>query len=541
MTMKPIKLALLALALTLPHAAYAGDSEDFAGCDGLKKPKSKDDGMRGEATVSRFGLNPFSSANTKAAQIVVACDKALSNPKLLPTQTVRRAHLLRARGAAKLQLKQHAAALADFDAAQTTFGNAPDPFAQRSMGVSLDLLRAIALYHLDRKDEAAALAAGAAQARPYAVQVQMAAAVLERRGRAPGAVSGPAWANLMKLEPRARQNMVGDAIASGDFASAVKLAKDHPLSWPDMNLFAAPAAFEERITAIVGAYSQTMQLAYAHAATGDAAGARAHVDAAKAKLAGTGGTTLPPELTVLIENKIVAPLARQVEARLALANGRVDDAAAILADPALVQTSATAELAKAYRAQAPTGASVIPEPAAALPDTAERDLSDLAELLLIKPESMRSVIDYKKSRPAVLSAILGAGLSMGTSLLGGVPRTSGFRSAANTDGTVKVEYTGGTTSGAMVQEMTLLRAAELAREAGKSHFVIEARTDYQQYLVMSQYGIEQSRTLSGYKTEMNVRFLDAAQAAPTAFDAVAVIDGLGPLYYDAPGAKDGRS
>ncbi|MBK9004620.1 MAG: hypothetical protein IPM41_12400 [Sphingomonadales bacterium] len=71
---------------------------------------------------------------------------------------------------------------------------------------------------------------------------------------------------------------------------------------------------------------------------------------------------------------------------------------------------------------------------------------------------------------------------MGTSLLGGIERTAGFRSSPNADGSIKVEYTGHDL-GLVVQEMTLLRAAELALEAKKPRFQIVLRSDYQRYLV----------------------------------------------------------
>lgn len=542
--MKYFTLGLFALALGLAAAppAHAGDSEDFAGCDGLKKPKSKDDGMRGVATVGRFSGLAF--GDSRPAQTVVACDRALANPKLLPAQAVRRAHLLRARAAAKLQLGQHEEALADLDAAQATLSSTTqDAFFRRSMGVSLDMLRAVALAQLGRDAEAGALAASAASQRPYAVQVQMAAAAIETQLRAPGTPPGPAYANLVKLEPAARQSLVGQAIASGDFAGAVRLAADSPPTWPDMSLsmptdmaaIAKAADPTERLTAIVGAFAQGMQLAYAHAATGDAADARAQVEAVRSKLAAAREGQMFPPLVALIDSKIVTPMASRVEARIALGEGRTELAAAVLADPALASDSLTDDLRQAYRAKMSAG-DVLP-PAATPASAASkppRNLAGLADMLLIHPESARTVIDYQKARPNILGAVVGAAFSMGTSLLGGVERTAGFRSVPQSNGAVMIEYTGNTTSGPMVQEMTLLRAAEMAREAGKSHFTIEGRKDYQRYLVMTQYNIEQSRTLSGYKTELTVRFGDgAAGPAANGFDAVAVIDALGPLYYGA--------
>ena len=48
---------------------------------------------------------------------------------------------------------------------------------------------------------------------------------------------------------------------------------------------------------------------------------------------------------------------------------------------------------------------------------------------------------------------------------------------------------------------------------------------------MMQGGFEVNRTPSGYKTELTIRFLDHMEGP--AFDAVSIIDDLGPLYYES--------
>ena len=90
------RAGLVALALGITVSAHAGVSEDFSECDGLKKPKSSDDGMRGEAT---FPL-PLQWSRCAQPATLAACDRVLSG-KLLPEQTLRRAHVMRARAAAK--------------------------------------------------------------------------------------------------------------------------------------------------------------------------------------------------------------------------------------------------------------------------------------------------------------------------------------------------------------------------------------------------------------------------------------------------------
>jgi hypothetical protein len=125
---------------------------------------------------------------------------------------------------------------------------------------------------------------------------------------------------------------------------------------------------------------------------------------------------------------------------------------------------------------------------------------------------------------------------MGTSLLGGISRTDGFRSTPNVDGTIKVEFIGNTPSPLLVQEMTLLRAAEVTKEAGKPAFVIENRKDYSRVMQTTQYGAVISSRPAGYKTELTIRPLDTL-SGPRVLNATAVIDGLGPLYYEEKLAK----
>jgi hypothetical protein len=128
--------------------------------------------------------------------------------------------------------------------------------------------------------------------------------------------------------------------------------------------------------------------------------------------------------------------------------------------------------------------------------------------------------------------LVGGALSFGTSLLGGIDRTDGFRTKANPDGTTKVEFIGNTPSSALVQEMTLLRAAEVARAAGKPAFVIVERSDYTRRMTTSRGGVPISSVAQGFKTELTIRPVDAGVEPERALDAVTIIDTLGPLYYE---------
>jgi hypothetical protein len=295
------------------------------------------------------------------------------------------------------------------------------------------------------------------------------------------------------------------------------------------------------------------QTAYAHAATGNPAQAKAGLAEIRSRIqtlqaapaaakaaAATATATAAPNLATLLEQGL-APRTKQVEARIAVAEGRHGDAISALVGASLPKDAATTELLRALKSQAPAkDAAMVPDADGFAADAVgERRamLTRLAGMALITPETPRAVVDYEKSRPNVLGALVGGALSMGTSLLGGIDRLDGFRSTVNADGTTKVAFVGNTPSAMLVQEMTLLRAAEVTRAAGKPAFVIVERTDYARSSRTTQGGVEISNVPTGFKSEMNIRFLDSVAQSPRALDALAVIDALGPLYYEEKGAK----
>lgn len=537
-------LAALALGIAVP--AHAGVSEDFSECDGLKKPKSSDDGMRGEATFPsyRFG------GRDAPSQTLAACNRVLESGKLLPEQTLRRAHVMRARAAAKLELGDAAGALADIDAAQEAGkAYAGDFFYDRSMGVSLDLLRALALNETGDRKAALALAEAAAAKRTYALEIQRVAGML-RAANGDKPADPRVWQGLARIDPATRGIFSQFTSQPSDLAGLAASAGTPSVALPAAPSLNAIMTNGGDIAPLLSEWSGpvrgAMTKAYALAAHGQPAAARAWVEATRAALdaAGPAGNSqgeerkqAPKDIVTLLTGMVRAehfePLAVLVDARIAIAEGRLTDAAAALQGKQLRATPVTEEFHAAYAAARSASAPSAPDlpPLGPAAKRGPARLSGMADNLLIRPESQRKLIDYEKSRPNILGALVGAAFSMGTTLLGGIDRTSGFRSTPNEDGSIKVEYTGNTTSGPVVQEMTLLRAAELAREAGKSHFHVVGRNDYQRYLTQSMNGVPMNRTLTGYKTELTIRLLGEGEA--DALDAVAVIDALGPVYYES--------
>ena len=559
-------LAVMVATAALGTTAHAGDSEDFAGCDGLMKPKGKADGMRGAASITSFSY--FGASSTSPMTTIQSCNRALANPKLKPTQTLRRAHLLRARAAAYLAMDKPKDALVDLDAADLAVADvAQDIFFHRSMGASLMLMRAAALSATGEKMEAARLAEEAAALRPYAVQVQMAAALIRNAARTVGESSVAPWDTLMLLEPGVATAFIRREAELGNFAGVMAMAAQAPIVIPEDELASAGIFIGGIETKTSRALNASLDLAYAQAATGGLAAARETVERVRARLAmpdagansrsDTGvdadGTIFAPKPPIPFLQSLIEARKKSAErgialteARIALAEGRVDDAQAATMGVGLPGTAAALEFFEALNLAQGNNPDYQPiklEPLRELlAQNRKQSIASLGNLLLIAPESRRNIIDYEKSRPNILGELVGAAFSFGTTLLDGIDRTAGFKSTVNADGSVVVEYTGSTNSGPMVQEMTLLRAAELAREANKPRFAILNREDSTRYLVSMQYGSEVSRVPTGYKTELTIRYLDAEEAGPPAFDAITVIDALGPLYYETgTGKRAGRA
>lgn len=537
--------ALAASSLVSAAPARAGESEDFAGCDGLRKPKSKDDGMRGVASVPGTGVS-FGGKDTQAAGIIAACTRALTGGKLLPTQTVRQAHLLRARAAAKLRLGASADALADLDAAETAIAaQRGEVFLERSLGASLSLLRAIALVQQDKSAEAAPLADVAAERRPYAVQVQLAAAMIRETARLGDASVDPRWARLVRLNPELAANLITLETGQGRYDSAVSIARAAPLRTPTLARDAEGTekflALGRHGTALLDTVGAGYDLAYAMAATGDVVGARAEIAKAQASygvLSGSsiGAAGLTPaaggNAAASTPGGMSADRERLVEARIALAERRIADVEKLVASPLPLGAAARDLHAALYAAKGEKTVSIAPSPAMDPAAARRKAIGQLTTTAMIAHETPQSA-DYKKSRPNVLAAVVGAAFSLGTNLLSGIPKTQGFKETAAADGTIVVEYTGSMPSAPMVQEMTLLRAAEIAKAGGKPGFAIVAREDYSRMLTQTQYGRTLSQTPAGHKTLLTIRLLDSAETARAqGFEAAAVIDQLGPLYYE---------
>lgn len=532
--------ALFALGALAAMPAWASDKADFEACDGRTHPGKQDDGMRGEASQMFFG-----GRIDIPVQVVSACTRALASPRLLPGQSLRRAHLLRARAAAYLRGGDAAKALADLDQAEAAVaGLAGNRFHQRSMGVSFLLLRALARAQSGDLTGAIPLAQAASAARPYSLQVQEVTAAILQAARPIGTASPSPWLAAGRLSPNSAAMALMKDADVGNFAGVLAIQPRVRIEWPGAAVTTPTGlmGFGGGEAPIVSNMIVSLHVAYARAATGDPAGARRDLAAVRAHIAAARPA---PGAGILLEfqgatwnalDRYLDARAHQIDARIAVAEGRPTEAIGALVATPLPQDAITLDLLTALKAATPPkDAGLVPDIAPfvkGLAATRTKGLSDMVPRTLLAPETPRSVVDYERARPNILGALVGGALSMGTSLLGGINRTDGFRTTENPDGTTKVEFIGNTPSAALVQEMTLLRAAEVARAAGKPGFVIVERKDFSRRMRTTRGGMEISNVATGFKTELTIRCVDAGAEPDRALDAVAIIDSLGPLYYE---------
>lgn len=545
---KMAQAGLLGLAVFVAGPAWAANSDNFTNCDAQDKPGRSASGF-GNQTADLTGFAP--------QQIIESCTAALADPRLQPEQSLRRIHLLRARAAAQLLAKAPQSAIADLDLAESLAAPlANDRLYQRSLGLSLQLLRALALDAQGQGAQAVALAQAAGARRPYAEDVQrvtlhllLTNQALPQTNLLPDQIDKDWLAQEINLLAMEGHFAAAGRLLPADFAPNPAPVPNPPVNpatdgkAPPLNL---PLLLEQAVAGR-NAFFQPLVMAYIRAASGNPAAARADVATARAVL-GRAPQTLPENVAASLPPPVVDALFRplkpeqaeiflaRAEARILLAEGHPQEAAArirALSLP-LPPDALSADLLTRLGLGATSG---VPMPAPASDPRADV-LKSLTRIAQIEPETAKDLTIYKRSRPNIAAATLGAAFSFGMNLLSSIPKTDGFKSTENADGTVTVEFTGNSLSPTLVREATLLRAAEIAIASGHDRFVVTRRNDYRRYWVTSQYGREIGRVPNGYKTDLTIRLPAAdAPADRRAIDARAVVQGLGPDFYQESGAK----
>jgi hypothetical protein len=547
-------------------AANAASPTYFQACDGYGSPTKGGDGMTKEATAL-FGLIATlgSAGNTRRSTPalgsagVIACDQALADVRLIDKHWLRRASLLRARALHDLAASQPDEALNDLDRAVATVREPNDPFVKRSMLLGIDFVRGYALALKGDRAGATRLITQVQAQRPFDRALALASlAILGDDHALVG--QKPLTEEVARLDPRLIDIIFQSAFDRGEFDKVIII---HPhLKAPVRSGDIGVDRWAERIQdarkdaeELAFAADRGGRLAYAWAALGRPDEAKAALARARAELAAATPSVLPPPPAGEKEGtsaRIKRNLNDQVIRASLTANSRLDtwakfvalrseivglapDAAKerILAEkvPAAGVGLDLLKLMKTKTPDDPGLQSVIAQYQARLdmPSPITPKEAPLVFKALPHTELASRVATYRKAN----SDFVGY-------LWGGI---SGFKTKpdASDPNRVTVQFTGEKSSGSVVEEMTLLRAADYAREHGKSGFVILERRDYERTVNTTYYGATLRSDPAGYTTYLDIELVDAAHL-PEPYGKVGwrvipvaeVVTQLGPLYMAAP-------
>lgn len=545
-------VAVMVAAVALGHAPRAQAAKaDFEACDGLRAPPSKGDGMADPAASIRGFVGFGRPSENNDLRKVEACNRALADPKLLPTQTLRKVSLLRARALGYFGNGDHDKALAEIDGAEAAGAAlSTDPLYARSMALSFALARAAIWTAKGDATKAREFAQAAANARPYSNRVQsLVAAILRQSLREDSGGASP-FARVLPLSPGALADQFSYWADNSRFDLAAKQFPRLKLEFPKISGNRPFANFGNNLSPtdeeLLRSLIVSLSGAYAFAATGDVARANATLAETRTKFDEALKPVAKPDGTVAPVSPLEAPLKSYVaqwsmliEGRVAVHEKRPTDALKALVGQAVPVSSAGVDLLTALRGALPEAQRALaPDPEALRTKLIEqRKANDInvnaLQRALPAPETSNRLTDYKKSSKPLLSRLL---------LVGQPYAPDGFRSKTDaTSGITTVEYIGAQGSAPVVEELTLLHAADLARKQNKAGFVIVARRDFSRTLTTTQYSSPISSRPAGFKTELDVQFVDPANLpASLALDADRVLNAdkvyttLAPIYIPAP-------
>lgn len=553
-----------ALSLTIGSSALA-QQFNWAACDGYGAASRGGDGMTGYANVFLI-FNPPGYGNTARSEVatganaLTACTRALE--ALSPAHWRRRINLLQARALHGANAGQGEAALVDLDLAdEAAAAGENDPLFQRSQRVGLMLSRAYVLDRMGRADEARQWLTQARTARPYDRGVAAVIAGIAGSADA-GAFGVEALGHRARLDLTGRSTIAMDLLEKGRFEEflALKPYLVAPRDYPEVNELPVSVALRElsnherevQFRVLFGSLA-----GYALTATGryeaaDQAFARARVDLAAGRQTPTRPTLRGPALEQYTERLSGS------WTRISAAEGMIDEAARAAQRRRMVAEGQAEAVVRSLEAEPltadATGVDILlaiaetlpPEEAAAARAAAERLRVTLSEYGIRSKPTFR-VNDMFAALPAAetpdrLSAWREAKRPF--LAMRGSPADNdavGYRDSTGENGVVTVRYRGGDSPQAQVEEMALLRAAELARQGGHRGFILVDRRDTEWSVQTTHFGIPLRSDPNGFESEIDIRFVDPSAAE--VWDGVVLIadevyDALAPVYIrEQPGRR----
>ena len=539
MKWKRLLHVLWAAATVIGSAPALAGTEIFESCDGYGAPNREGDGMTHAATrwlgilVPEAGAGDTRRRDTALGTAgIESCTAALADARLLPAHVLRRASLTRARGVHKLDIGDVGGALADFDLADQVAAQVPPPYYQRSFALGTKLLRAYATGRTPAAAAAAGQIRAVVAARPYDAELAFAAARVELAAT----YDWDAYAANLRVVGRYDPNRLTVLyllyFLRGHFQDLIDL---HPFLHFDVPVgrggYVVDGAERRRMEnerlrdELDGAY------AYSLAATGQGDRARqALIDGRNARLpdaAALHGKTPDQPMASPPESAAEARWRGLVELRLQVAAGHADQALAALLQTRPDPDPALLDLLTAIHHALPAETRVTDAVLHALQSIIDRGLSGLAEIKLA---------DLMQSLPEAEVATRLPDYGHGSD--GSFFASSGYMARSGpvpNSQTVKFSSQSGTM--AMVNELALLRAAQMARERNMHGLIILGHRALARTERTTMYGSVIREAPSGFEAEIDVLFVNPG-ALPAGYqdagwrvvDADAIWAALSPVY-----------
>jgi hypothetical protein len=536
-----------------PLCAQAAPVAEFQRCDGYGAPNENGDGMT-KAALGFLGIfvpepgrgDTRMSTVAFGAAGVQACDAALANPRLLPQYTLRKANLLRARAIHRMAGDSYAAALDDLDAAEQA-GRGNDALYRRSLGAGIKLFRAYALLKLGRKAEAIEAAAAAEGERPYAFGVSMGSALIALHANQDRAAFRAHALKIAAIHPRVLENLFWEASALGDFAFAAAVYPQIRLSLPrDTPGFRVVDDGNAEARQLVQRAKLDATAAFALASAGKSEEARAllanlrqELDLA-AKPLPLRADGKPPKKNDQRRHDVL--LMMLPDARKAL-----DASERLLRQLAVARQGSAVELQAAMDKEPPPGASFALALLEAFVANSKDAAGELAPVIATIRDRLRqdvtrselSLADLYEAIPEAEIAKRIPKYKFAKNFLGENTGNGFLVSRLGAD-RVTIDFGGNASSSAIVEEMALLRAADLARAEQKRGLLILSRRTYQRSTEVYWGGTRLRSDAQGYSAELTAAFVDPAAvppdlAASTAriLDPERIYAELAPIYVPA--------
>lgn len=553
-----ITCGLAALAAVPLSAAVP---TQFVSCDGYGAPNEHGDGITKEATgfLGIFRPEPGRGDTRLVGTVfsragIAACDAALDDTRLAPAYWMRRVSLIRARAIHRLAMGDDAGALADLDAASTIAREHPDPLFDRSLGLGIRLFRAFALAELGKKQEAAADLDAIADARPFAGGLQRSTGLIRLMATGDWTRFRADLLRTSRTNPEQLLPLFYVDLQEGKFADAIAIRSQILFALPrasagfqvmgdvtqvEAELFAEEVGLDSftslALLALGRAEESAKLLAHTQQRVIDAGKPRdniidGHSPAEAKRLEAALFQRVPQLQQLLDEAKTIAGLFNRARANdvdaitAAMKEGRFP--ADSFGIGILESIPATSD---ADRAEIREVAAMIREKAAAARKFPELKLEDIYAALP-EAETPSRLPEYKSGKK-----LFGDG-------------KDGFlvKPLVIADRYL-ITFGGSSGSAAVVEEMALLRAAEMAREVGRKGFVVLSRRTYARESSTTYYGVPVNRRQEGYSAELMVALVDPVHlpddlkdAGPRVMDAENVLAALSPVYLGSNGARSGR-